>query len=478
MRRPGGWCWGATGSARSRCFWARRAAASGAEGVIFASEIKALLPLVGTVARAGAVEAFLSYRYVPGPHCFFAGIEKLAPGHLAIWQDGTLSLREYWHPPDADPPVADPSRDPASDGPALLVALDAAVQARLVSDAPFGVFLSGGLDSSAIAALMARHCRVRSYAVGFDQGVSELADAALVARHVGAAHHAVTVGAADYPALLPEATRARDAPVSEPTDVALLRLARLAATEVKMVLSGEGADELLGGYPKHRAERLSAAYRALAPEWVRHGGWTGRLPRRLGLALTTMGLEAESDRFARWFGALSPAGRGALLATPAVQVMAPPIAGSSVLRRLFHFDQTSWLPDNLLERGDRIAMAASIETRMPFLDQDLVALVSRWPDARRLNKQVLRAAVAPLLPAHTVRRRKVGFRPPMDDWLRGALRPWLMDLLTGPSSRTLGLYRRQALDAVLAQHQAGTGGHGKLLWSLLALEVFHREYGF
>ena len=189
-----------------------------------------------------------------------------------------------------------------------------------------------------------------------------------------------------------------------------------------------------------------------------------------------MGLAEEEPRFARWFGALTPEGRAALLASPR-GFDAPAVAGETALRRLFHFDQTSWLGDNLLERGDRMTMAVSIEARMPFLDERLVAAVAGWPDRARLGKRALRAAMAPLLPARTIARRKVGFRAPMDHWFRGELRDWLRDHLVGASSRTAGLYRRPELERVLAAHAGGQDGHGKLLWSLLALEVFYREYG-
>ena len=449
------------------------------KSLIFSSEIKSLIPFSEQQIEPAALESYFAYRYVPGPLSFFKGIEKLMPGTIAVWRDGRLTVERYWEPPDAAPQVPWQGGDPVS---ALRRSLDEAVALRMVADAPFGAFLSGGLDSSTIVALMARHSTVPidTFAVGFDQpGFSELDEAELVARHVGSRHHALTVGSDDFPEILPLLIRARDAPVPEPSDIALYRLAMHAARSVKMVLTGEGADEILGGYPKHRAERLSAGYRRVVPGGLHRGlvlPLADRAPRRVRLAARTVGLRDEDDRFARWFGALDPDERRDLLAGPGHAFSPPAVSGTTALRRIFHFDQTSWLPDNLLERGDRVTMAASIEARMPFLDQELVALVSSLPDNRRLNKNLLREMASGLVPARTIQRRKVGFRAPTGEWLRGKLKPFLIDNLLGPSSRTRHYYRPEALDRIIAEHMERRIEHEKLLWTLLSLELFHREY--
>jgi asparagine synthase (glutamine-hydrolysing) len=447
--------------------------------VLFSSEIKSLLPFVDRQIEISALEPYFAYRYVPAPLTFFKGIEKLMPGTMAIWRNGVLTVERYWQPPDAEPRATWTGSDPVS---ALRRALDEAVALRMVADAPFGAFLSGGLDSSTIVALMARHSSlpIDTFAVGFDQpGFSELEEAERVARHVGSRHHALTVGSDDFPEVLPLLIRARDAPVPEPSDIALYRLAMHAAKNVKMVLTGEGADEILGGYPKHRAERLSAGYRRVVPGALHRGlvlPLADRASRRVRLAARTVGLRDEGDRFARWFGALDPDERRDLLAGPAHAFTPPAVSGTTALRRIFQFDQTSWLPDNLLERGDRVTMAASIEARMPFLDQELVAMVSTLPDARRLNKNLLREVASGLVPARTIQRRKVGFRAPTGEWLRGKLKPFLIDNLLGASSRTRHYYRPETLDRIIAEHMDRRIEHEKLLWTLLSLELFHREY--
>jgi len=207
--------------------------------------------------------------------------------------------------------------------------------------------------------------------------------------------------------------------------------------------------------------------------------------RRAKIAIVNLGLEDLQDRMPRWFGALSGKERDELVAfRPAagrpsgVQFDTP--AMNSALRRILYFDQTSWLPDNLLERGDRMTMAASIEARMPFMDHELAAYVSSLPDSYRVRgrqtKWILREAMKRLLPAAILERPKVGFRVPVNEWFRGPMRNYLYDHLTGKDSLTVQYYRRDVLERVLSEHVNGRQNHEKLLWTLLNLEIWHRQY--
>src|SRR3954471_6158412 len=255
---------------------------------------------------------------------------------------------------------------------------------QMVSDVPFGAFLSGGLDSSTIVALMTRHnTNVKTFSVGFgDGGYSELKSPTVVARHFGTNHHELTVGFDDLMEHLPKLVGYRDAPVSEPSDIPIYMLAKEASKSVKMVLTGEGSDEILGGYPKHVFERFAQTYQ-LMPGFIRHGliaPLTQSLPygfRRAKTAITNLNIENWPERYARWFGALNHKEREELTVlrmNRAGRDNAPPFDAeptNSTLRRILYCDQTSWLPDNLLERGDRMTMAASIESRVPFLDHEL-----------------------------------------------------------------------------------------------------------
>ncbi len=464
-----------------------------AHGLYFASEIKALLRVPGVKAAVNlqAVGDYLAYRYVPGPTTLFSGIRKLLPGTTAVWEHGRLTEARYWSAPDRS---ALEFRQPQADVvDAFLSRLDESVRLQMVSDVPFGAFLSGGLDSSTIVALMSRHnSKVNTFSVGFgDAGYSELGYAAQVARHFGTAHHEITVTDRDLIDRLPALVAFRDAPVTEPSDIPIHLLACEAARSVKMVLTGEGSDELLGGYPKHVAERLVRPYQWL-PGSIRHRlvePLAQALPygfRRIKTAVANLNIEDWRERYVRWFGALSGAERDRLSVLRAPQAAPTDTAPfdadprNSSLRRMLYFDQASWLPDNLLERADRMTMAASIEARVPFLDHELAAFVSSLPDRFRIRgwhtKWILRSAARHLLPERILTRPKVGFRVPVNKWFRGPMRDFLLGHLQGAASMTRAYYDAKVLDGMLADHLSGKQNREKVLWTLLNLEIWHRHY--
>lgn len=461
--------------------------------LVFGSEVKALLahPRVPKMLDRASVAQYLAWRYVPGPNTLFAGIRKVPPGSWAMWEHGRLTEASYWEPPDsgrrprrvaAVPAVRDFTRH-----------LDEAVRIRMVSDVPFGAFLSGGLDSSTVVALMSRHSSlpVNTFSVGYaEAGYSELKYARLVAEHFHTCHHELEISAEDVIDDLPRLTVFRDAPVAEPADLPVYRLSRMARQSVKMVLTGEGADEVLGGYPKHRAEKLLALYQRAVPRGVHHllEPLVEALPygfRRAKTAMRCLGLTDPHERLPAWFSALSQQQAAELLALdyPDRELDPRPFRSAkrqSPLRRALLFDQTSWLPDNLLERGDRMTMAASIEARMPFMDQDLAAYLATVPDSLRVHgltgKWLLRKAMAPHLPRAVLHRPKVGFRVPVNLWFQDKLRPWVTDLLLGPHSQTRDWYRVDRLARLVDDHVSGRQNHEKALWMLVTLELFQRQY--
>ena len=457
----------------------------------FASEIKALLELPGVERRLSpaALARYLEYRYVPGPDTLFSGISKLPPGHFGLWQGGRLGVTRYYVPPDAMARSDEPrSGDVIGD---FLSLLDEAVQLRMISDVPFGAFLSGGLDSSSVVALMSRHSvhPIKTFSVGFvESRYSELAYAGEVARHFATDHHEITVDAAAVMTTLPRMTRFRDAPVGEPADIPMYKLSEAAAEKVKMVLTGEGADEILGGYPKHILERFVARYQRVVPPAFHRKivmPLADRLPyrqHRLHTLASNAGVYDMEERMARWFGALSHEDRVRLSSLPdgvPADVVLPRSAGSA-LRCILAFDQQSWLPDNLLERGDRMTMAASIETRMPFMDHVFAAFVSALPDRYRIRgmttKWILRKAMSRVLPERILTRTKIGFRVPVNEWFRTSWRSFLVDTLTATSSLTRATLPGSFVRTVLADHIDGRRNHEKLLWTLLTLELFQGEY--
>jgi asparagine synthase (glutamine-hydrolysing) len=464
------------------------------DGVAFASEIKALLQLRGVAPTfdGQALIDYLAYRYVPGPLTFFQGIRKLLPGSYAVWRGGRLSETRYFLPPDG---TVHPDLDQPANAPQVFLdALDEAVRVRLVSDVPFGAFLSGGLDSSAVVALMSRHCSqpVKTFSVGFAEAkYSELSYARIIAERFGTAHHELVISADEIIDHLPALIRFRDAPVSESSDIPIYLLSREAAKSVKMVLTGEGSDEFLGGYPKHLFEPMVSLYHGIVPTWLHRSvvnSFVQRLPygaRRLKILSATLNVRSERERMPRWMGAATKNEICELLqrhpGDPPIGVSAPLTAeaGQSALRKVLYFDQTSWLPDNLLERGDRMTMAASIEARMPFMDDRLASTVAHLGDRNRVRfgvqKRVLRRAFQDILPREVLERPKVGFRVPINEWFRGRMKDYVFDHL-GSGSLTRHLYRPAVIARILQEHMNGRSNHERLLWTLINLELFQREY--
>jgi len=461
--------------------------------MVFASEIKSILRFPGINARVdtAAVWDYFAYRYVPAPATLFCGIRKLMPGCYAVWEKGVLTERCYYQPPDREVLIGtELSADPVG---AFLDKLDEAVNIRMIADVPFGAFLSGGIDSSAVVGLMSRHSAqpIKTFSVGFlEAGYSELGYAKTIAEQFKTDHHELVVSQEHLMQHLPALVRFRDAPVAEPSDIPIYLLAKEARRTVKMVLTGEGADEFLGGYPKHVYESYAGMYQAI-PSFLRHGilePLIQILPyrfRRAKTAMVNLGLERFEERMPRWFGAMSDNERSDLVALsrPTIGktgVQFDSFPANSALRRILYFDQTSWLPDNLLERGDRMTMAASLEARMPFMDHELAAFMSNLPDKYRVRghttKWILREAMKRLLPPTILQRPKIGFRVPVNAWFQGPMRDYLYEHLTSSTSLTREYYLPKMLDKVLADHVACRQNHEKLLWSMLNLEIWHRQY--
>jgi asparagine synthase (glutamine-hydrolysing) len=459
------------------------------DGIAFASEIKSLIGLPGYERRlnAAALKQYLLFRYVPGPRTFFDGIEKLRPGSFAVVSGKRVDEQRYFIPPELTEETANISDDEATAEYGRL--FDESVRLRLVSDVPFGAFLSGGLDSSAIVAAMTRHLDrpVRTYSVGFSaRNPDELPYAKRVARHFGTDHREVMIRPDDIIANLEPTIRALDAPVSEPATIPLLLLSRAAAQEVKMVLSGEGADEFLGGYAKHAVERYVGAYQRL-PRAVDRAlrGMAALLPRRFERPRRALDTLAERDaelRHPLWFAAFPREEFRALANGNGVDLERILVKNKPLcpLRSLLLFDQTSWLPDNLLERGDRVSMAASLEVRMPFMDHELAAFSARLPNRMRIRgfkgKWLLRRAMRATLPREILTRPKRGFPVPLAEWFRGSLYPMVSDVLLDRKSPAAELLGKRYVEDMIAGHRAGAADATKPIWLLLNLNLFCDAY--
>jgi asparagine synthase (glutamine-hydrolysing) len=463
------------------------------DDIAFASEIEPLMSLPG-VDRSfdwDALDDYLLDRYVPGPRTFFRHLRKLPPGCLAEWQEGRLDIERYFIPPLA---ATEPDIEDYQEAVDLFgAAFDDAVRIRMRSDAPYGAFLSGGLDSSAVVASMARHSstKIRTFSVGFpEKQYSEMGYAKLVADHFGTSHTAIVVTPNAFFSHWEEAILRRGAPVSEASDIPILLLSHAARDSVKMVLTGEGADEFLAGYPKHSAERYIGLYQNLVPGLAHDrliAPMIDLLPykmRRIKILAKALGQRQLKDRVRIWFGGMSIKERERLLGRKTVNAALDDfpfsIRSGSDLRRTLFFDQTSWLPDNSLEREDRMMMAGSIEGRMPFMDVELARLIARFPDSllsrSRGGKAVLRSCMEKIVPSPILDRKKNGFRVPINEWFRGSHRMMVHELLSSNQSEVRRILNASVIDRLIEDHLNSRHNNERVLWSLCNLEQFLRIY--
>jgi asparagine synthase (glutamine-hydrolysing) len=451
----------------------------------FASEIKALLPLIGSPSvDEDSLHDYLAHRSVPAPFTLIKGVRKVPQGHhLVVKSDGTVRLTAYWRL------SAQPDGRKVTPREAVRLvdeALTVSVREALVADVPVGTYLSGGVDSSLITVLAARERRgadLHTFSAGFgDNRLDETSWARKVAGIVGSIHHEMPVTADDFEQNWSRLSWHRDAPLSEPADVAVFRLAELARQHVKVVLSGEGSDELFGGYPKYRfadATRWAGAIPGSALRQLEKS-----LPAsksKLGIAMRAISEPGHAERMRGWFAPLTVSERTRLIGRPAVRSVLEPYRDGrgDALRRMLYADVHTWLADNLLERGDRMSMAASLELRPPFLDHRLVELSFALPSSVKVRgwttKWVVKEVARRHLPADVVDRPKVGFKVPLDKWFREQLRDMAFDLLTGPSSFVGTTFDRAAVGKLLDDHSSGDRNEQPRIWTLLSLEVWHRE---
>jgi asparagine synthase (glutamine-hydrolysing) len=366
-----------------------------------------------------------------------------------------------------------------------------AVATALVADVPVGAYLSGGLDSSLIVALMSElrgGIDVKTFAAGFgDPSYDEFPYARQVSKLLGTEHHEVIVDANDFRSLWHKMTRHRGAPLSQPADIAVFKLAEFARRSVTVVLSGEGSDELFAGYPKHRYAGLSAAA-GFVPGWVRSPllGLVGNLAptsaRRLRIAARALSGRDQSERFSNWFAPFTAPERRSLLHDaayhPAPDWIQQP--EGDALRQMLMLDAQTWLPDNLLERGDRMSMAASLELRPPFLDRHVVEYAFQLPSTLKLGesktKWLVKQVALQYLPEQIVNRRKAGFSVPLEAWFRDGLEAFAWDTLTSQDSLASQLLDHGVVKKLLDRHRQRHSNEEMRIWSLLCLEIWHQEF--
>jgi asparagine synthase (glutamine-hydrolysing) len=466
--------------------------------LLFASEIKALL--AGGVQPAldeQVLPQFLANRFVSGEATFFRGVTQLLPGRSLCVEarGGAARTRRYWSLPRPAtsslslPQAAEEVRDRLRD----------AVKSHLMSDVPLGLFLSGGLDSSALLGHMARLMPepVRTYSVGFrERDANELAYARMTAAAAGARHRELVVTPEQFFEALPKLVWHEDEPIAFPSSVPLYFMSRMASEEVKVVLTGEGADELFLGYNRYRVAlwnaRLGGTYRRLTGGGPRRAmaELLQRLPARLRHRAQRTFLAQPEEREAAVFESDDVFGaelQRQLLAEPgqaildlhADALLSYRTASGATLDRLSHADMETYLV-RLLMKQDRMSMAASIESRVPYLDQALVEHAAALPERFKLSfwktKRVLREAVRETVPAAVLRRRKMGFPVPIGSWLRGPFWPLVEDLLLGPRAMDRCLFDPRAVRRLTEEHRSGVADHAERLWLLANLEIWQRVF--
>jgi asparagine synthase (glutamine-hydrolysing) len=458
----------------------------------FASELKALPR--GEV-DLDALDAFLTFNSIPAPLSIWRGTHKLPAGHMLVWDEGGEPVVERFARPA--PPPAEEVRGEDEDELAeeLRARLRDSVRAHLIADVPVGVLLSGGVDSGALAALAALESgeRVQTFSIGFDEGsFDELAGARKVAARYDTDHHELVVRP-DAAELLPKLAAAFDEPFADSSALPTYLVSELAARDVKVALSGEGGDELFGGYYTYVADLL-------AP---RIGPWAGAarpLVERLPSSSAKASLDYRAKRFVRaahllplerhhaWKEIFSPEARAALLA-PGRRGSTDPLAvyraryaeteGAEELARLQDIDLGIYLVDDLLVKTDRASMAHSLEARVPFLDPVVATLALALPTRLKVRgfskKRLLRKAVAPLLPHSIVSGRKRGFSIPAAAWLRGPLVPFAREVLSAETLRRQGFFRPEAAARILDDHVAGREDLSRQLWALLTFTLWHEQ---
>ena len=479
----------------------------GPDGALFfASEMKALL-------ATGAVRAELNRQALPdylanhapsGNDTLFAGIRRLAPGHTLTWRDGQIEIRRYW-----DLPVGSQEQPGLRDAELVDEWRDRfreAVRLRLMADVPLGMFLSGGIDSAAITAVMSELVSepIKTFSVAFaEREANELAYARLVADRFGTDHHEIVVSPAQFFGALPTLVWHEDEPIAHPSSIALNFVSRLAAEHVKVVLTGEGSDETLAGYNRYRVtvfnQRFGRAWERAVPGKVRRlvaraiqglpagSAWA----RRLGRTFLALPPDLDSlyfDNFAvfsrDWQAQLlepplgsEVAGSDPYAAFHEALDRAP--AGASLLDRLLYADVKTYLHE-LLMKQDQMSMAASIESRVPFLDHPLAEFAARLPERLKLRgtttKVVLREAMNGRLPEQILHRRKMGFPVPVGTWLRGEYTGLLDEFVLGPRPAARGMFRREVVEGLVGAHRAGHPGHDERLWALVNFEIWQRIF--
>lgn len=468
--------------------------------LVFGSEVKAILqhPRVSATLNVEALSNFLSLKYVPAPQTMFKDIYSLPPGHILTCDRNGVQVRPYWDLSFANHWNGQHSEEDYAEQ--LEALLRESVRLRLRSDVPFGAFLSGGIDSSTVVALMSQFLDepVKTFSVGFEsagKAADELPYARLIAQQFGTDHHEIIVRHQDFTRFAEKVIWHLDQPIADQATIATYMVSELASRHVKMVLTGEGGDELFAGYARYAGERLSPLFEMIpGPARSLALAASASLPglRRPKLALYALCQPDETGRLANWFPLFNREMKVALLS----EELKRELNGSSAdhvfgqylsrtdathpLNRMLYVDTKLWLPDFLLLRGDKLSMAASLEARVPLLDHKLVEFAASLPPHLKLNrlirKYLLKRVSRTLIPAEIIDRKKEGFPIPISSWFRYEARSFVRDTLSPEAIRRRGLFNLDYVGKLLDENESGFADHTYLLWGLVSVELWHRLF--
>ncbi|MEO7538595.1 MAG: asparagine synthase (glutamine-hydrolyzing), partial [Pyrinomonadaceae bacterium] len=474
--------------------------------LIFASEPKALLahPAVSRELDLDALRQYLSFDYVPAPRSIYKGISKLPAAHILSVENGQFAARRYWNlswqagEHDRNGVDIDAKADE------LRELLSDAVGMRLVADVPLGVLLSGGVDSSTVAAFATQHATetVKTFSIGFtEDSFDETRYAREVAAHLGTDHHEEILSAAAAGDLIGEIGTWLDEPLSDGSLIPTYLLACFVRKHVTVALGGDGGDELFAGYPTYFGHKVAGMYRSI-PQFIR-SGVVEPMVARLPVSSKNLSFDYRAKRFVRsanyetverhhsWFGSFSSDEQRQLLtenvrarSSADIYAGARDLLGicdaKSEIERMQYLDINFYMAEDILTKVDRASMAVSLETRAPFLDPRVGEFAALLPLEYKLRgskgKYILKRAVRDLLPPSILRRSKKGFGVPIASWLRGSLNTMMHDLLSPSRLRDQGLFEPQYVETLIAEHEKGTASHHKQLWTLLVFQLWHDNF--
>ena len=468
--------------------------------LVFASELKALIlhPDVPRQTNLAALDLFLTLEYVPAPHTIYEGIFKLLPGHTLTVENGDVKTCQYW-----DVPYQPVSQDEAECTEALSGLINDAVRIRLVSDVPLGAFLSGGIDSSTVVGFMSRNMSepVQTFSIGFeDDTYDEVPYANAVAKHFGTNHH-VEVLKPDIASLVEQLVPHHDEPFADTSIFPTYLVSKLASQKVKVVLSGDGGDELFAGYDTYIAEKMDRYYgrlpgalrQRLLPKFAE---WLPPQPAKKGLInkvkrMVEGGALDPSLQHTRWMMFLNSVEKDALYRSDLRATLTADLTADyfgSYFEKASRFDNLAqqqyvdiktYLADDILTKVDRMSMAVSIEARVPLLDYRIVEFAMNLPAHMKLNgsrtKSILRNAVKRLVPDLVLEKPKQGFSIPMKHWLRTSLKPMMLDLLSKDALHQHGYFDHQTVSKWMQEHLDERANHSHRLWSLMVFELWRRN---